>query len=593
MLLQAFSWGEGEPSRLYCQISRRFEWKSGEMKLFSLLGLKLFLLIFTILFLAIGGVLFINIQIHKSNLIQGKVDEARSTASIIKNAIHDSMLSNQTSAISNIITNIGRGEGIEGIRIYNKRGEIIYTSHREEQGHVVDTRAEACVSCHSGQVPIESPPTSRLSRIYSASDSHRVLGYISAISNEEGCSAAGCHPSPGAVKVLGVLDVRTSLGRLDDEIAASTRAILLWGAGIVVLAALASGAFIRIMVHRPVKRLIRATEQIGKGNLAYRMGSRAPDELGRLSRSFDSMSGDLQRARDEITAWSSTLEERVRQKTAELERAQERMVQVEKMASLGKLAATVAHEINNPLAGILTYTKLIIRRLTRTPEDPEKVRESIEELRIVESEARRSGNIINDLLVFARGGQGEVQARSVGEIIDRALAVLRHHLEMRGVKVERTAGEGPDRILCDPDQIQQALVALLINAAEAMPSGGTVTVRTLREGPDVRVEIGDTGCGIPPDVLPHIFEPFFTTKKEGKGLGLGLAVVYGIVKRHGGSIAVESEPGRGSLFRIALPESGPAPAPAGGPEAPAALAAAALTEEGAKGMSAAGTGREG
>jgi two-component system NtrC family sensor kinase len=523
------------------------------LKLFSLLGFKLFVLILTILLVAFAGILFLNLGIHRSHLVAGKIEEARSTADVIRNAIHDNMLQNQSSTITGIITNIGRGEGIEGIRIYNKRGEIIHTSRPAERLQVVDTRAEACVSCHGGEGPIESPPTDRLHRIYDTPGRGRILGWISPIPNEPSCSEAACHYHPPDKKVLGVLDVRMSLAKLDGEIASSSRAMLLWAAGIVFIAALASGAFIRRMVHRPVSRLMQGTEEVAKGNLGYRIGTRSKDEIGRLAASFDSMAADLGKARDEITAWSQTLEGRVREKSAELERARERMVQAEKMASLGKLAATVAHELNNPLAGILTYAKLVGRRLERDPGNAAKIEESLKDLGIVEAEARRCGNIINDLLLFAKGGHGEVRTAGVREIVERALAVVRHHLEIRGIRPEFTGPDGSETIRCDPDQIIEALVALFVNAAEAMPDGGSLTVRAERRNGTMRLEVTDTGCGIPPEALSHIFEPFYTTKEEGKSLGLGLAVVYGIIGRHGGRIAVDSKPGAGTTFRITLP----------------------------------------
>ena len=543
------------------------------LKFFSRLEFKLFILIFTILLVGFAGILWINIGIHHSRLEAGKIDDARSSADLIKNAIHDSMLMNQSQEISTIIANIGRGEGIDGIRIYNKRSEIIYSSRIEERGLTVNSAVEAsCIPCHGPGTPMETPPAGRFHRIYAAPDGQRILGYISPIRNDPTCSGAACHAHPESTTMLGLLDVRLSLAKMDNAIAASTQGMLLWAAGIILLAALASGAFIRILIHRPMTLLFQGTGEIARGNLAFRIGSRSRDEIGLLARSFDAMAGDLQKAREEITSWSSTLEARVREKTADLERAQARMVQVEKMASLGKLSATVAHELNNPLAGILTYAKVIIRRLTNHPGNPDKVKESVEEIRIIEGEARRCGNIINNLLVFAKGGKGEVQEAGIRQIVERAFAVVRHHMEIRGVKMEAEGPEGSDSLRCDPDQILEVLVALFINAAEAMPAGGSLAVRARREGASMRIDVSDSGCGIPAEAIPHIFEPFFTTKKEGKALGLGLSVVYGIIQSHGGRISVESKPGAGTTFRIILPmaaavpeDAGPMPAAPSGP----------------------------
>lgn len=239
--------------------------------------------------------------------------------------------------------------------------------------------------------------------------------------------------------------------------------------------------------------------------------------------------------------------------TAELTEAQRQVVHMEKMASLGTLAATVAHELNNPLAGILNYAKLVERSLI---EDEIKVEEREEVrrfLHVIQQEAGRCGKIVRNFLLFARRSGGELALHALSPIVDQSLAILNHHLEMSRVGLVWIPLPAGDEVVCDAGQIQQALLDLFVNAVEAMPGGGTLSVAVLPRGDEVEVSIMDTGVGIPPEALPRIYEPFFTTKEGKVGAGLGLSVVYGIVERHGGRIDVRSEVGKGTTFRLTLP----------------------------------------
>ncbi|HSQ58867.1 MAG TPA: HAMP domain-containing sensor histidine kinase, partial [Acidobacteriota bacterium] len=226
------------------------------------------------------------------------------------------------------------------------------------------------------------------------------------------------------------------------------------------------------------------------------------------------------------------------------------------------LAATVAHELNNPLGGILNYAKLTSRTLREHDAASPVVREADGYLHLIQKEADRCGVIVRNLLTFARPNGSEMGPHAASSIVARALMLVRHHLEISGVRLETPPVEGDDRIVCDADQIHQALVALFVNAVEAMVSGGTLRVSVRGGDAHVEISITDTGMGIPPDAMEHIFEPFYSTKDRQEGVGLGLPVVYGIVRRHGGTIAVTSEVHRGSTFTLTLPRR---QAAAGGP----------------------------
>ena len=277
------------------------------------------------------------------------------------------------------------------------------------------------------------------------------------------------------------------------------------------------------------------------------------------------MAADLGRARAELTAWSHQLEDKVAQKSEELGRAQRQLLQLDKMASLGKLAATVAHELNNPLAGILNYAKLVERGMRQGPPPAERLDELRRFLAVIQQESVRCGNIVRNLLVFARGSGSELSPLRLNEVLERSAMLVRHHLEMSGARLELERLEGDDALVGDLDQLQQALLALLVNAIEAMAGreDKRLTLRAHGEPAHVQLEVSDTGVGIPAEVLPHIFEPFVSTKTQSSGVGLGLAVVYGIVQRHAGTLEVDSTPGVGTTFRVRLPRRPHAAAPGG------------------------------
>jgi len=311
------------------------------------------------------------------------------------------------------------------------------------------------------------------------------------------------------------------------------------------------------MVHVPVRKLIRETRRLAGGDLSARVPEISRDELGVLARTFNRMARDLEGARTELLEWGRTLEARVREKTQELEHARDQILQVEKMASLGKLAAVVAHEINNPLSSVVTYARILVRRL-RNQELTDECRENLEYLESIASEATRCGEIVAQLLAFARRRGGEFGATNVNDVVEKALFLVHHKLELSNVRPETSLDPALPEISADASQIQQALMALLINACQAMETtGGEVRIATAARDGGIEIVVEDTGPGMAPDVARHAFEPFFTTKEGGGGVGLGLSVVYGIVERHGGRIDLETSPGKGCRFTLWFPSAPP------------------------------------
>ncbi len=508
-----------------------------------------------VLLVLFGFYSYFAIQFHTEQLLSSRLESANGMSDVIKKSTHYGMLLNRKEDVYQIITTIGKEPGVEGIRIYNKRGEIMFSTEKQEEHTVVDMHAEACYICHDQAKPFESLPTSNRSRIYTSPRGYRVFGLIDPIHNETSCSDADCHAHPADKTVLGVLDVRMSLEQVDRGIAQARQTMISYAVGSIAVVAFISIIFLSTTVTKPVRKLMLGVKQISSGNLDHQILIRSRDELGKLAQAFNEMTMSLQHEKEENRRWAATLQERIREKTDELTSIHAQILQIEKMASLGKLSATVAHELNNPLEAILTYAKLIARRI-RKIESPTAIdRQALEDIEIIARETDRCGNIVKNLLLFSRKQVGEFNVAQVKEIVERATQLVQHHLTISNVNLQTGFQSGTIMLVCDENQIQQALVALLVNAVESMPEGGTIHLDVAQAGPDgeVTITVSDTGAGILPEDIPHIFEPFFSTKKEVKGVGLGLSVVYGIVERHGGKIAVTSTPGKGTTFTLTFP----------------------------------------
>jgi len=529
------------------------------MKLARTIAFRLFLLIATLQTVILFFLAYGTISVQQSTLMDQLKTNLVRISDIIARSTRHSMMQNRKEDVHEIIASIGREPGIAGLRIYNKAGTVVFGTSSADVNTTVDRRAEVCVSCHGADGrarPTVEP--AMLTRIFSGPDGVRSFGMVTPIRNEPECAGRDCHASPADMSILGVLDVQVSLAQVDRELAAGRNRLIALSVIAALAVGLISGAFIWMVVRRPVKRLMVGMDMVADGKLDHRLTPRTRDEIGQLARRFNDMTEDLAAARKELTEWSRTLEERVNEKTRALERAHRQMVTVEKMASLGNLASSVAHELNNPLEGILTFAKLLSKRISRMNLPPEELKSTVEDLALVADEAQRCGDIVKNLLVFARQKGGSFQPVPVGEIVDRCVRLLRHHAEMRNISIRQEVGN-PDLVECDPHQIEQVLIALMMNAIEAMPAnpsagaGGRLDLSATPSGEVMVVRVRDTGTGMSEETLARIFEPFFTTKSEGKGVGLGLAIAYGIIERHRGTIEAESAPGRGTTFTMTLP----------------------------------------
>jgi two-component system NtrC family sensor kinase len=509
------------------------------------------------LLITFGLLGYANIRLHRQHLERATLMAAERVSDTIKHSASYHMLRNDRDALYSTMRTIAAEPGIVSIRIFDSSGRVGFSTDSAEIGRRVNMREEACYACHSQAAPLSRLNRPDRFRIYRASGS-RVLGIINPIENRPACSNAECHAHPASQQILGVLDTNLSLQQTDANLRESTWKMTIYTLLAVIGISLVSWAFIWRLIYRPVAALTAGTERLMEGDLGFQIPLTSGDEMGELADSFNLMSLRLRDANEEITSWARTLEDRVEQKATELNKAHEQIVQVEKMASIGKLAAVVAHEVNNPLSGILTYAKLLKRWIDRgelSGDNEDKLGEARQCLDLIESESRRCGDLVRNLLTYSRSSPINLTWADLNPIAERCLLLVQPQLEMNNIQWEADLDPELPPVHCDGAQMEQVLLVLVMNAIDAMPRGGNLLLRTryLAAAGKVELQVRDDGSGIDPELLPKLFEPFVTTKEVGKGVGLGLAVSKGIVARHQGQIEVESEYGRGTCFHVFLP----------------------------------------
>ena len=530
------------------------------------LGTKLIILLLGAMLGIFSLLGYLTLRLQRQHMEAATLLSAERISDVIRRNTTEYMLRNDRDGLHHAISAMANEPVVVRLRVFDREGRISYSSETPEIDQVVDKAAEACYGCHAQKQALSRLNRPDRFRIYPAKG-ERVLAIITPIENQPDCSNAECHAHPASQQILGVLDTHLSLARTDQQLAEVSWRMVACDALAMAAIALLSWIFIRHVVDAPLRELQAGTRKLTEGDLGYQIETHSPDQIGELAESFNIMSLRLRAANEEIVAWAQDLEERVKEKTAELRSAHNEVLHVETMASVGKIAAFVSHEINTPLSGILTYSKLLKKWVENDSVSKEKKQEAVECLDLISSESRRCGELVKNLLSFSRQSPMNVQPTDINRLIGQCTMLLRHNLEIGGVELHTSLAEDLPRLQCDGTQIEQVLLAVIVNAADAMPKGGNLWVESKlsEEGSRVVLTVRDDGSGIPPDVMPKIFEPFVTTKENGHGTGLGLAVSRGIIERHNGKISIESELGKGTTVTITLPvpgRSGPAPEPA-------------------------------
>jgi two-component system NtrC family sensor kinase len=619
------------------------------MMLNNKIGLKLTLGVVLTVLVVIGVFAYFSIQSQKRSLLTEVERHATEFTDHLKSDMGYDMLHNDRTRIQEGIGRIGKQDTINSINVFNKDGEVIYSSKAKNVGRMVTIEASSCYRCHLTGEPIQRLAKQEHMRIFrSTPDSPRMLGIINPIYNEPSCWTASCHAHPETQTVLGVLDVIIPLTDVDNNIRQSQVAITMLAVSAIVILIVIIGFLVRWWIDRPVRDLLKATREIAGGNLNYRVKVKRQDEIGMLATSFNSMTDNLADARMQL-------------------------FQSDKLASLGRLAAGVAHEINNPLTAVLTNSSFLLKRSKDQPE-------MADDLQVIVSETIRCREIVKSLLDFSRQTVPKKRKADINEIIQRAATVVENQLNMRQVELSMKLDKALPKVTVDANQIQQVFINLLVNACDAIgEGGGTIGVSSkvislspdgtlqikralcrkrhdlidrkvqidgkpaismrfrkgkqsgliyldpmygstdhqldgmpeLKDGfdlmcPDcsasliadgetcpqcgspiyvfevplkglvqgclkkgcgwhrweqadsawddeyVEIQVTDDGCGIPKSQLSRLFEPFMSTKGQ-RGTGLGLAVTWGIVDNHNGTITVDSEVDVGTTFTIRIP----------------------------------------
>jgi two-component system NtrC family sensor kinase len=331
--------------------------------------------------------------------------------------------------------------------------------------------------------------------------------------------------------VIGVL----SVGILEDKFTDMRNKAIAMFLGITLagmIVALVVSSFLAKGVLQPIKHLVSASGQWAKGDLDYQIKITRKDEISELAETFNLMASSLKERDDKLREYTN-----------------QQIMKSERLATLGQLAAGVAHEINNPLGTISIYSQMVLDELGK---DNDSCRES---LAVVMKQTSRAGRIVKDLLEFARQSEPEMRVLNINDVLRKAIAMTTHPAELQNIRlVTNLALELPD-LQGDSDKLQQVFVNIIVNALQAMPEGGELTVgtRLTKDSKFMEIAISDTGCGIPQENLSKLFDPFFSTKSTGEGTGLGLSVSLGIVQRHNGTIDVKSKVDEGSTFIIRFP----------------------------------------
>jgi two-component system NtrC family sensor kinase len=502
---------------------------------------KILLSVILVVMVIEGVFVYLNIRSLSRQMIEKTEEEAFNLSETIRLSIRNAMIKDRRDEYQRIIEDVAQRKGMVEVRIFNKQGQITVSSDGMKVGTVVDKKAEACYGCHREDEAKVLLPSDSKTRVYQTGK-QSLLGLINPIYNEPSCFP--CHPR--TTNVLGVLDTIISLEGFEKEKAQIYNRMMVSGIVSVVILIFLLSLLLTRFVNKPIGRLLTATKKAAAGNLDQTVAIRSRDELGELSDSFNNMITELKRSRDAIEEWTQTLEQRVKERTQELQQVQGQLIHAGKMAALGELAAGVAHEINNPLTGVLTFSSLMLKKVDEN--HPWK-----KDLETIVQQTSRCRNIVKGLLDFARQRKPDKKEWDVHTLIERTLTLVEKQAPFQNITIVKEFKKSIPMLFIDGDQIQQVFMNILLNAADAMAEGGVLTIGTdLRDG-IAEVSFTDTGSGIPKEHLSKLFDPFFTTKQTGKGTGLGLAISYGIVQSHNGDIQVDSEMGKGSTFRIKIP----------------------------------------
>ncbi|MDZ7740765.1 MAG: ATP-binding protein [Bacteroidota bacterium] len=481
--------------------------------------------------------------------------------SIVEGALYHSMLKNDKSALQSTLDIINTMPGIDEVNMYDNRDSLAYSTIAFETRDQVSPNCKNCHNDIKSMFPGEEKSHRIIDeksacRMTASGEGHRQLLIRSPIYNEISCYTAACHYHQPQEKLLGSLIIKVPLQQLDMAVIKSSRDFFLLAAITTLLLVVFLVIFTRKKINNPLKAIISASEAVARGNKSTRLEIKPGllYDMRMVSLAFNNMLDNLNMANKELENWSQQLEYKIQKKSEELSSIQNELIHVERIASLGKLSSSVAHEINNPLSGVLTYTKLIHKQLDKIDFEGRSKESMLKYLTIIESETKRCGDIVKGLLDFSKKEQKNFQVCHLHKLLKDTYNLMAHQMKMSEIYFYTDFKAEADLVNCSENQIKQACVAMLVNSSEAIRENGEVIIRTSNPDPGhIRMDIADNGVGIAEDDQQHIFEPFFSAKQKVSGIGLGLAIVHGIVQNHKGKIEIDSKPGKGTTMSITFP----------------------------------------
>ena len=517
------------------------------------LAAKLIIALVAIVTIGVGISWYTLIHAGGKNMIGEAVKDAASYSDLMKRSIRYDMLTFNRDAIQRIIDDLRSGQDVDGIRLFDCAGRIVYSSAREEIGRRVDKASLACKGCHVGG----TEPSGSLSGtgqwvISRGPQGYNVLTFVEPIYNEPSCWQAACHIHPQGQRVLGILKSDFSLASVDKSIQDQAKSTTAYALVLMSAISVILYMVLRKLVLKPVSILSKAMGDVAQGLLGRTVTAASRDEVGMLVRSFNDMTQELKSSKDRIGEWTESLEREIAKKTDELRKSQDKLIQAEKLAALGRLTAAVAHEIRNPLTVIGGFARRLRKSVTG-----EKEKERAD---IIVAEVGRLEKILRDVLLFSRvrDAQFHFEKKRIEEVVREVLALYAQACSEQSVTMEIMLDENLPPVRMDRDHVRRALINLITNALDAMPRGGNLTITGGNESIHgvryVFLRVADTGEGIDERNVPLIFEPFFTTKEFGHGPGLGLSITKKIIEEHGGFIKAESALGKGSTFSLYFPQ---------------------------------------
>lgn len=526
------------------------------------LAVKLIFYIAIVLIITIGIFTYININLQRKHLIEGMQQNAVRLSQTIEKSIKYDMLTNRSDYIQRTIEDIGKQEGIEKIRIFDKKGKIIVADSTEEIGMVIDRQAEACYICHSDKEPLKSLSTKDKTRIFKSERGYRVLGIINPIYNEPKCYNNACHFHPKEQNVLGVMDVLISLASFDEQIGTGRKQIVIYFLFTFLFISASISFFIFLFVNTPIRKLIEGTRKIAEGDLNYRIGSYHSDEIGKLGKSFDGMTAELKKSREEIEQWNLKLKNDVKKATQKLRKTNEKLNKAnKKLRRLDNMKSDfmrrMEHGSRSHLAVIQSCLSLVLGEYYSELNEQQKD--------LIETAKRRSSTLLellDDILLLSyRKSDKEVyhlERVQLEDIIKKVVNDIQTQAEKKNIVINVQIPLDFPQVLADRVGLIEVFSNLLSNAVKYTGEQGVVNISAKQKGGCIEINVADTGIGIVSEDLPKIFDEFYRAPNAKsykiEGTGLGLAIVKEIVEAHHGSLKVQSELGKGSTFTVLLPK---------------------------------------